>query len=88
MSKTFSTTKNIYVYVLVAANGKMFKISKGIYGSQFPIQFVQIRSHFADSIEKQKWHMIDPGKTNFGFIIIILACIIWEVLLRIGVSLD
>ena len=35
---------------------------KGIYGSQFPIQFVQIRSHFADPIEKQKWHMIDPGK--------------------------
>ena len=39
-----------------------FNFSKGIYGSQFPIQFVQIRSHFADPIEKQKWHMIDPGK--------------------------
>lgn len=36
------------------------QLFQGIYGSQFPIQFVQIRSHFADSIEKQKWHIIDP----------------------------
>ena len=37
------------------------QLFQGIYGSQFPIQFVQIRSHFADPIEKQKWHLIDPG---------------------------
>ena len=36
------------------------QLFQGIYGSQFPIQFVQIRSHFADPIEKQKWHLIDP----------------------------
>ena len=38
------------------------QLFQGIYGSQFPIQFVQIRSHFSDPIEKQKWHLIDPGK--------------------------
>lgn len=36
------------------------QLFQGIYGSQFPIQFVQIRSHFSDPIEKQKWHLIDP----------------------------
>ena len=43
-----------------------FLISLGIYGSQFPIQFVQIRSHFADPLEKQRWHLIDPGQNHFS----------------------
>ena len=32
---------------------------QSIYGPQFPIQFVQIRSHYADIIEQQKWHLIN-----------------------------
>lgn len=36
------------------------QLFQSIYGPQFPIQFVQIRSHFCDIIEKQKWHTINP----------------------------
>ena len=36
------------------------QLFQSIYGPQFPIQFVQIRSHFADIIEQQKWHLVNP----------------------------
>ena len=36
------------------------QLFQSIYGPQFPIQFVQIRSHFADVMEQQKWHLVNP----------------------------
>lgn len=41
------------------------QLFQSIYGPQFPIQFVQIRSHYAEIIEQQNWNLVNGRSFNY-----------------------